>query len=800
MKRLRDGSVHSNKNTISLTSLEIPSVIFDNTYESKRELLIRKLYEYKNKSNGGKRQKATSPIKIAKKHPIYKWIVTTSTTPGIKEIAPDNRQINEGVPFYYWIMAQIDMAIYNMEKFTLIEIDKKGNKDKKIILKDSKWLESNLPKLQNFYLAVLKYTKERLPDNFDFDDNNNIKLYDDLSNISYKNILKGSNPTINFAEWVSGSRVRNYIIGDPLVDWLELYYEKNNNFIGSNNRQSAPNKSEILSNNAPENSPSSANNILVQGIKFEENVINYLYNKYPKNIIHISSDPSHARSLTKYRQTFAAMKKNVPIIYQGVVYNWKDKTYGMPDLMVRSDWINKLFDEKILLTSDANINAPNLSRYHYRIIDIKLSKLRFKVDGEHLLNSPNIAAYKSQVYIYNKALAEMQGYDPQQAYILGRRWEQGYKLNNKQYYDTSNSCFDRLGIVDFKEVDVSIIQKTEEAISWLRDLRTSGHRWSIFPKPSRVELYPNMCIDDDKWKDVKKYIAEKLEDVTLVSYCSPKNRLSLIKNFGISTWRNKKCTAKNLGINGPIISERVNKILAINQQTNKNKIHKVLPKKLVYNVDNWINTNDLEFYVDFESVTDIVSDFSKLPFSDYDNIIYLIGVGYVYKKTFRYRKFVVDKLSNSEEKRILKEFHKYLNRKTNGKPYKLYHYGNHEQSMFATARKKHKFNWDITQWFDVHKNIILKEPVTFYGSLNFGLKSIAKTMYSNNLIKTIWKNDGVCKNGLDALVLAKDCNDDSIKKGIKMKKHPIMKDIINYNEVDCKVLYEIVEYLRINHA
>ena len=37
-----------------------------------------------------------------------------------------------------------------------------------------------------------------------------------------------------------------------------------------------------------------------------------------------------------------AMKKGIPIICQAVLYNFEDKTYGLPDILIRSDYINKL--------------------------------------------------------------------------------------------------------------------------------------------------------------------------------------------------------------------------------------------------------------------------------------------------------------------------------------------------------------------------------------------------------------------------------------------------------------------------
>ncbi len=273
---------------------------------------------------------------------------------------------------------------------------------------------------------------------------------------------------------------------------------------------------------------------------------------------------------------------------------------------------------------------------------------------------------------------------------------------------------------------------------------------------------------------------------------------------------------------GKVLSSRVDKLLQINQQSKKRlkvgkgrilakgrqsaassaqviqKVDLVLPKKIESNAGDWQHPTQTEFFVDFETVTDVVSDFNNVPVSDYDNIIYLIGVGRATKHGFKYRKFVVDRLTLSEEKRILEKFSTYVHKRAKGGYCRILHYGNHEQSTFAASCKKHGIVKSL-RWLDVYQSIILKEPVTFYGSLTFGLKNIAKAMYRNKLIQSTWPEDNICKNGLDALVLAKDCHDNAVKKNIKMRRLPLMKDIVRYNEIDCRVLYEIVTYLRKHH-
>ena len=114
------------------------------------------------------------------------------------------------------------------------------------------------------------------------------------------------------------------------------------------------------------------------------------------------------------------MKQGVPIIHSAPLSNKKNKTYGIADLLVRSDYLNQLVDVPIDLP-DGRATKLNTD-YYYVVIDIKYQTLKLKSDGLHLLNNNSIRAYKAQTWIYNQALGNIQGYTPSCAYILGRRW------------------------------------------------------------------------------------------------------------------------------------------------------------------------------------------------------------------------------------------------------------------------------------------------------------------------------------------------------------------------------------------
>ena len=100
-------------------------------------------------------------------------------------------------------------------------------------------------------------------------------------------------------------------------------------------------------------------------------------------------------------------------------------------------------------------------------------------------------------------------------------------------------------------------------------------------------------------------------------------------------------------------------------------------------------------------------------------------------------------------------------------------------------------NWKNLRWRDIY-NIFVEEPIVIKGSFKFGLKSIAKAMENHGMISTVL--DSKCSSGMTAMVSAYKCYNTEDKPSTC----DIMKDIAKYNEYDCKVLWEIIRYLRNN--
>ncbi len=573
-------------------------------------------------------------------------------------------------------------------------------------------------------------------------------------------------------ELVSGSQVKNYLLKDPILDIFRYNpsiakqydptirsYQHFNKPLQLKNIMLG-NDSFELTNHVIKFSTNNSNNCSIpmqKGMKYETKVYEKLKSEYCDNVVCIISNLNEI-CVDDYIKTFKEMKKGIPIIYQGVLYNSSNSTYGVADFIVRSDFVNKMFANNVLTEEEEIISAPRLeSDYHYIIIDAKWTTMPLCADGELIRNSGRFPAYKGQLAIYNAALGFIQGYTPDRAYILAKSFS--YTENGDKYcgYDT----FDRLGVIDYSGFDKMYIEKTEMAIKWIRDVRQNGHTWKIDP-PEKFESFPNMSNNyDSPYHNIKVGLAKKNGELTQLWNVGPKNRKIGLDN-GIRSLNDRRCSAKLLGINGKKQGPILNKIIKINRPGSKNNI---LPRKVKNNVCNWQSSNNFELFIDFETVEGcIITNRMELDNSEEPTkVLFMIGVGFIENGHWIYKSFNMERYNIENERKIVQEFTDYVVKITNdqqkvnnftGKPI-LYHWGNAEKSILNTVNFRHNFIWsnwlnqvNLVDFCKIYKD----EPITVKGSLNFGLKSIAKAMYDLNLIKTKWATgSGAPVNGYMAM-------------------------------------------------
>ena len=607
---------------------------------------------------------------------------------------------------------------------------------------------------------------------FDKVDNNNNN--DLLINSNYDLCIKEKRLKISKKKWISPSSLRNFVYDDCIVDFFKL---KNSDPFTNNNRKTTLSRP----NNNFTNNNIFLNKILNDGNDYETRVYNYLKNNFRRSIIDIGLS-SESIYLDKYQKTIKAIEDKIPIIYQGVLHNTDDNTFGSPDLIIRSDYLDKIFCY--------NKNSLTCSNHHYVIVDIKCSTIEINADGKTLRKSPKQDYFKTQILLYTRSLNKLQDIKTQYGYVLGNKWK--YTCNNINY---SGCGITNLGLIDYDNRDNYINDTLDEGIKWITDLRNNYNNWVLLPKPSDEKLYPNMKNNTYNYEKEKKEIATQLNEITSIYGCSTKHRAQAINN-GVNGYKSYNCTAENLGFKKSKTGDIVNKILEIQRGTDIIK-----PDKISEDLFLWKKEYDFEIFIDFET-TNCENLKNEISY-DCNCYIYCIGL---YHKDYKmvnngkpiYKSFLIKKLNMESEVKILKDMGKYLINLTNNNldKIKLFHWAHIEKTLYNKCVNRYllpKLNF-----LDLNK-LFTNEPIVIKDCLNFKLKDVAKTMFKHNLIKTKWK-DGQCSNGLDAMVLAQKIYKEHHDKSTNIANNNIMKDIIEYNKADCQVLFEILDYLRKNHV
>ena len=590
--------------------------------------------------------------------------------------------------------------------------------------------------------------------------------------------------------WVAATDTRNFMLQNPLLDWLDRY-----------------GIAKGFKPDTPDPRTDYVSFLSDKGRQFKQAVVKHLQNHLQNQGIGTVQTVTGTKqrldvhNLQAATDTYQAMCEGVDVIYRGVLRDPQHRCYGSPDLLIRRDVLESLFGDTLCGHEPAT-PAPNLDiDAHYVVVDIKYTTLDLTVDGS-LSSSKNNPAYKAQLHIYNRALGRLQGFTPSQAFLLGRGWEQTIQKHTTR----AASAMDRLGPVphDDKIRKQPVGALVDAAVGWLLEMRGQGATWNVVP-PTVDKLRPNMNTDIGRWTTATKALAARTGELTML----PNVRVSQRKKAtasGLTDWRVPAVTASSLGVTGTVRVRELDAVLDVNRTPGTTPVR---PAPIAAARGEWLAVPPLEFFVDFETVNNTDDDFSTFPKQNGHPLVFMVGCGHVENNKWRFECFVADTLSENAEAVMLDQWISHMAATTSriapGTNPKLIHWSNAEPLMLEfqhnSAVNRHKpagSAWSSLNWFDLLKETIEKEPVVVNGAFSFKLKEFANALHALGLITTQWQAG--LTDGLGAMVGAWWCQG-QIDAGLHQRLIDVtlMEDIRVYNEVDCRVMWEILSYLRAKH-
>ena len=585
---------------------------------------------------------------------------------------------------------------------------------------------------------------------------------------------------LEWLDWVAASEMRNWCKNDLLLDWLDEYPMVH----GFARDDQVPGYDETFD----------LGRVLTrQGRAFEKAVLADLAQRW--QLVRITHRPDEARALSAAIATQEAMQAGVPIIAGGVLRDPQLRMFGVVDLLVRSDVLGQL-SPSAFVGDPLELAAIGLSHgRHYRVVDVKFKTLDLLRTGG-LSTSPSDLDTLAQAWVYNEALGRVQGYTPPVSYVAGRAWKQGDERGDR--------CWERLARVPHDTLvrgrGTDLRETVEQAAAWIRRVRTEGAEWRVLPLPSVPELWPNMKADQDgPWHDAKAKIGATLADLTLLPRVNMTHR-ARAHDAGVTRWDDPRVSSQLLGIGGEKEAAIVDAVLAVNRPGGET----VRPERMVAGTQEWRQHAEVEAFVDFEFLQDLDDDFAAFPRKGGQSVIFQIGCGTYQGAEWRFQQFTVDELSLEAEARMIDEWLAHLHAIAADADCsigsaRLVHWSPAETSNFEraydNARARHPDrDWPPLVWFDLLHEVVQAEPLVVRGAFSFSLKPIARSLHALGHIQTHW-GDGLA-DGAGAMAGAWNAAVEAKRKGVALGATEVMGEIARYNEVDCRVMAEILDYLR----
>lgn len=657
---------------------------------------------------------------------------------------PLTRKIS-GIPsFNYYTQMQTQLEVFNINKCLFFECN----------LKEITKKEYNLLKIQENKI-IYGYNKNKniywkLNEsslNIVEKDNEFFKTYlGDLKLFNCDLINKKSlkKRKIQYDNPITKKHMKNYLMNNRFDTWMNFYGKKYYNQYYENN---------IFSKE-----------ILLKSIEKKKKFIEDIKSKSYDNDLKIIVIPSYYR---KNDFLLELTKKYMDLGYDVIInphfHHYKMDLYSNPTMIVRNNKLNILF------------NIDNIKGGGYSLINKVVKNIKFINNGESLSNDSMHKYIKVNNNFDNYVLNENQSMVNNKSFVVGEKWN--YQHNGIKISSDDNNDFSKLGIVkldSYRNFKKELIKYSK----WIDNIKKDDDKYIIM---NQILYTPYISSSEQSdWTKFKKYLLKKQNDVSLI-YNIGKVSKQKINSMGIYSWKDPKFI-EIINSNVLQISENDKNIInnIIKLSNSSNLIYPFIKNK---SIEEDLKRNELEIFCDFETLNNFLGN---------ENLIYLIGMTIKTPCNKLYHEyFLAENNSNKCEKIILDNFIDRINEieEEYDMDAIIYSWSKAEDNFINNFNKKNNLKYEIqfTDLLEILKknNILIKNNI--YG---FGLKNYVESMYDHNMIDTNYK-DGDCDTGDKSIINAIRYYNDGDEKSLN--------DLIKYNEIDCCVMYKILNFIRFHY-
>ena len=586
--------------------------------------------------------------------------------------------------------------------------------------------------------------------------------------------MENNNSDFNYSESYSTRELKHVLDSDPMLIWLDKNIERHQ---------------------YQQNTPSSYDlGVFIDNKTkiMKEHMLPYLESVFSDEVYHIprsSLQSPEEQVQEQIHQTKKAMKMKKGVIVNPTLFDHDTKIYGTVDLIIRFSLLNKYYD-----LSHLNSLLPSaFPEDDYVIVfikfwDISLNPKESEV-GQPYVRIKGKTKRKLLPFLpLQKSLNTTSESDKHFVFVLPRDPTSVHTQSTKRIYS-----FCLFTPKDNREVQKTVIWMDKNIPTLLKN-----------PLGSSSSLAPNMKKSKNpKWSNAKEKIAKDIGELTLLPL-SYKQRERL--------WNEHQITSieqlleyyrinRSLPIELPEKKERQLAFL-LSTHTQSDSPYYFFDSKHLNSIPNqkqWDVQVPLEFFVDFETANNQNDDFTKFPQAGGFSMIFLIGCSEYIGDKLQFSHFIADEETPTSEKKMITDFYNHIKERTNNftTDHRIYHWHAHESNKMNQAIKRHnQSQWKELSWFDLCKSF-KKSEIYIKNSSGFGLKEIGKSLHSFGKIDTFWPTESEVSGGLEAQFAAWHAY--NLKKEGKIHnilEDEAMKEVLEYNQIDCNIMGEILTWMR----